>query len=137
MATVTKKVDRSVESVKRYQYWASSENADDGTPIAANDVFMIEDSLGRPAKYLYIETAIGTDLQIRINSRKLSYTLNDARTDWPIPGYDWDSEVEQFDTTLAAIPIGADEVLELQKVIPISDITIVAFSAGSFEIFVA
>jgi len=137
MATITKKVDKGIEGTKRYQYWASSENADDGTVIAQGDVFMIEQSLRRPAKYLWIETAFGTDLEIRINSRIVTYPLRDARLNWPVTTPDLDNPVERFDTSMAAIPIGEDETWELEGMMPISDITITTWSAGSFEIFVA
>ena len=137
VATITKKADRGIESGKRYQYWKSSENADDATPIAQGDVFMIENSLGKPAGYFYIETAIGTDLVIRINSRIVTYPLRDARLNWPVPEKDLENPVERFDTSMAAIDIGADEVWQLEGVLPISDITIVTWSAGSFEIFVS
>ena len=42
MADITKKVSKRISAEKRYQYWASSENADDGTAIAADDIFQIE-----------------------------------------------------------------------------------------------
>jgi hypothetical protein len=137
LATITKRVDRGIEGIKRYQYWASSELNDSGGAIAQADVFMIEDSLGRPASYFYIETAFGTDLEIRINSRIVTYPLRDARLNWPVTTPNLDSPVERFDTSMAPIVIGADEVWEFQGVMPISDITITTWSAGSFEIFVS
>jgi hypothetical protein len=137
VATITKRVDRGIEPGKRYQYWKSSENADDGTPIAAADVFMIEDSLGKPAGYFYIETIAGTVLTIRINSRVVTYPLRDARLNWPAPEKDLENPIERFDTSIAAIEIGEDEVWEFQGVLPVSDIEIVTWSAGTFEIFVA
>jgi hypothetical protein len=137
VATITKKVDRGIESGKRYQYWKSSENADDGTPIEAGDVFMIEDSLGKPASYFYIETATSTVLSIRLNSRVVTYPLRDARLNWPVPQPDLENPIERFDDSIAAVEIGANEVWEFQGVLPVADVEIVVFSAGSFEIFVA
>jgi len=137
MATITKKVDRGVLSGKRYQYWSSSGNADDGTPIAQGDYFMIEDSLGKPANYFYIETATGTDLSIRFNSKVVTYPLRDARLNWPVPEKDLENPITRYDSSMAAVPIGAGEVWEFSGVIPISDIEIVAWSTGSFEIFVS
>jgi len=137
MATITKKADRGIESGKRYQYWKSSENADDGTPIAAGDVFMIENSLGKPASYFYIETTAGTDLVIRINSRVVTYPLMDARLNWPVPPRDLANPIERFDTSMAAIEVGADEVWEFQGVLPVADVEIVTWTTGTFEIFVA
>ena len=137
MATITKKVDRGIAGAKRYQYWKSSENADDGTAIAAGDVFFIEESLHRPAKYFYIETAAGTVLTIRINSRVITFPLRSANLNWPAPTPDLDNPVTRYDDSMEAIDIGADEVWEFQGIMPISDVEIVTFSGGSFELFVA
>jgi hypothetical protein len=137
VATITKKVDRGIEPTKRYQYWASSENADDDTAIAAGDVFRIEDSLGKPASYVYIETATGTVLSIRLNGRVVTYPLRDARLNWPHPQPDLENPIERQDESMAAISIGANEVWEFQNVLPVSDIEIVVWSAGSFELFVS
>ena len=120
MATITKKVDKGVEPVKRYQFWLSSEDADDGTVITAGDIFMIEDSIGRPASYVRIETAAGTDLQIRLNSKKVAYGLRDARLNWPIPSNDLEIPVITHDDTMAAIPIDADATWELSGILPVS-----------------
>jgi hypothetical protein len=137
VTTITKKVDRGISPNLRYQFWLSSEDADDGTSIAQGDVFLIEESLGRPAKYLYIETASGTDLTIRLNGRVITYPLRDARLNWPVPERDLENPVERQDTTMAAIAINAEDVFEIDGVLPIRDIQIVAWSAGSFEVFVA
>jgi hypothetical protein len=137
MATITKKADRGIQPAKRYQYWKSSENADDATIIAAGDVFRIEDSLGKPASYFYIETGAATVLSIRLNSRVVTYPLRDARLNWPVPSLDLENPIERLDDSMGAIEIGADEVWEFQGVMPVSDIEIVVFSAGSFEIFVS
>ncbi len=137
MSTITKRVDRGIEPGKRYQYWKSSENADDGTVIAAGDIFRIEDSLGKPAKYFYIETAASTDLVIRINNRVITYPLRDARLNWPVPSPDLSNPIERQDSSMGAIDVGANEVWEFQNVVPVSDIEIITWTAGSFEIFVA
>ena len=137
MATITKKVDKGIAGNKRYQYWKSSENADDGTVIAAGDIFLIEDSLHRPAKYFYIETVSGTDLQIRINSRVITFPLRSTNLNYPVPAPDLESPAVRYDDSMAAIDIGSGEVWEFNGVMPVCDIEIVAFSVGSFEIFVA
>ena len=136
MASITKKVDQNIESTKRYQYWASSENADDGTIIAALDIFMIEDTLGRPARYIYIKTAALCDLSIKFNTRMRTYTLRDPVVNQP-QRPDLENEVITIDTSMAAIPIAASSEKIFQDVLAVSDITITAFSAGSFELLVS
>ena len=136
MATITKHVDRNVEDPKRYQYWSSSENADDGTVIAVNDIFLVKDTLGRPARYIYIKTAALTDLSIKFNTRRREYPLRDPVVNQPRRP-DLENEVITIDTSMAAIPIAASDEITFQDVLPVSDITIVTFSAGSFELVVA
>lgn len=137
MATITKKVSKAVAGTHRYQYWASSENADDGTVIAAADVFMIENSLGKPAHYVYLETSAGITLTIRLNSQVTLYPLRDSRLNWPVPEKDLSDPRTHTDSSMAAITIGAGEVFELDGVLPVSDIQLVTFSGGTFELFVA
>lgn len=135
MATITKRVNRGIEGVKRYQYWASTENNDEGNPIEAGDIFRIEESLGRPAKYIWIEAATGTELSIRFNSQLTTYPMRDPMYNYPNKP-DLSSPVVSTDESLAAINIGSDEVWELDA-FPVSDIQIVTFYTGSFELFVA
>ena len=59
------------------------------------------------------------------------------RLNFPVPEKDLENPVTRTDSSQAAIPIGANEVWELNDIIAVSDIQIVAFSAGSFEIFVS
>lgn len=136
MASITKRVDPNIESTKRYQYWASSENADDGTVIAAADIFMIEDTLGRPARYVYIKTAALTDLSIKFNTRRREYPLRDPVVNQP-QRPDLENEVITIDTSMAAIPVAAGSETTFQDVLAVSDITITAWSAGSFELIVS
>lgn len=137
MATITKRVDRGIEPAKRYQFWKSSENADDGTIIAAADVFMIQDSLGRPASYFYVETDASANLVIRFNSRVVEYKLRSMNLNWPNPQPDLENPIVRFDTSMESIEVAADGIWELDGVLPISDITIVSWDAGTFEIFVS
>lgn len=136
MSTITKKVGREVEGSRRYQYWASGENADDGSVIAAGDVFMIETSLGKPAHYVYLETSAGITLTIRLNSQVTQYPLRDSRLNWPVPEKDLEDPRTHTDSTMAAITIGASEVFELDGVLPVSDLQLITFSGGTFELFV-
>jgi len=137
VATITKKVDRAVESGKRYQYWKSNENADDGTSIATGDVFQIETSLGKPAHYVYLETTSGTSLQIRLNSQIVTYPTRDPILNWPYPDKDLENPWVRTDDSMEAVVIGENEVWEFNGVVPVSDIQIVSFDSGSFELFVA
>ncbi len=134
MATITRRINKAIEPSKRYIYVKSSENADDGTVIAAGDVFRIEDSLGKPAHEFYIETAASTNLTVRFNSRLIQYKMRDIRLN-PVSSPDLENPVESIDTSLPILDIGAEEVWELKGVLPISDVEIVAWTTGSFEIF--
>lgn len=136
MSTITKKVDRGIEPNMRYQYWKSSEDADDGTAIAVGDLFMIEDSLGCPADYLYIQTDDSSNLKIRINGRVVTFPLRDTTLNWPVPLPDLTAPTVRQDTTMAAIDIGTDD-WEMDGVLPVRDIEIVSWSTGTFAIFVA
>jgi len=136
MATITKIVDQRIDGMKRYQYWASTENADDGTAIATGDIFKIEESLGHPAKYVYIETDVNTVLSVRFNSQFQVIPLRDARLN-PLQPPALDGATTVTDSTQAAIVINANETWELDHVFPVSDIQIVSFTAGSFELIVA
>lgn len=137
MATITKKVDRGIQGLKRYQYWESTENSDDGVPIAVGDIFMIESSLGRPARYLYIEAGIGCDLEVRFNTQVTEYPLRDARLNWPNPGRDLENPITRTDTSMDPVPIDAGSYLEIDNALAIADIQIASFSYGSFVLFVA
>jgi len=137
MATITKAVNKGIADAKRYQYWKSSEKADDGTAIATGDVFQIEASLGRPAKSFIIETASLTVLTIRLNSKVVTYPILEASRFYAVPQLDLENPIVRYDTSMEVIDIGADEVWRLDKILPICDIEIVSFTAGSFEIFVS
>lgn len=139
MANITKKVDKNIEPGKRYQYWASSENADDGTVIAAADIFKIEDSLGRPASYVRIETSAGCNLVIRLNSQVVQYKLKAENKNHVIqaPNLDLANPITSTDGTMASIPISEDFTWTLHDVLPVSDIQIVSWSSGTFEVFVS
>ena len=138
MATITKKVSKNIEPNKRYQYWSSAADTnDEGGSFATDDVFMIETSLGKPAHYLWIETTTGTTLTIRINSQVVRYPMRDPRlNDNPMPRA-LDEEFITTDSTMAAVPMGANEVWTMEDVIPITDIQIASLSGGSFELLVA
>jgi hypothetical protein len=140
MANISKKFNKHVESIKRYQYWNSSENADDGTPIAAGDVFQIATTLGKPAHYIYLETEAGCTLTIRLNSQIVRFPLRDLKTHWALPSRKLESPITETDSTMAPIPVSdgvAQEIWEFNGVIPVSDIQIVTFSGNDFELFVA
>jgi len=139
MASITKRVNRGIEGNKRYQYWASSETDDAGGAIGTGDVFMIEDSLGRPANTIMIRTTGITSLSIRFNSKMVTYPKRTHEDDgiWPTP--DLANPATWYDSSMTAIPISANSVWALDNTLPISDITIVEYTAGSgsFTLFVA
>jgi len=137
MATITKKVDRNIQGTKRYQYWVSTENNDDGTVIAVGDIFKLEDSLGRPARYVLITTSVGCDLEIRFNTQVTHYQPRDSRLNWPNPGPDLENPITVTDVSQDPVPVSANSYFELDNVIAVSDIQIATFGYGSFEIFVS
>lgn len=136
MATITKKVNRGVPAGTRYQYWISTENADDATVIAAGDIFRVNDSLGYPAKYLWIETLAGTGLKIRLNPRVPATPMREENKNYPNRPAIEDQYYIQ-DDTMAAMAVGDGEIWDIHNVLPVYDIEIVAFGGGGFEILVA
>jgi hypothetical protein len=107
VATITKKVDRGVPAGKRYQYFGSGERNDNGDYISAGDIFMLEDSLGKPARYVYIETDASCDVEIRINSQYSIYPLRAARVNEPRHP-DLENPITMTDTSMEAFPVGAN-----------------------------
>jgi len=125
MATITARVDRKIAPEKRMQYWYSSGLlADDGNPIGAGDVFMIEDSLGYTAKYLYIETEISANLSIRINSQVTFYPNRAKESSFPIRP-DLENPITWMDKSMNPIIIGNGDVWILENIRAVSTIEIV------------
>lgn len=139
MATITKKMSALVPSANANQYWASSENNDDGTSIVQGDIFMIEDSLKRPATYLWIETDASCDLKIRFNN----YFLHIPKKDYSsaefnnirVPNFTGQSWIT--DTSIAEVPILASQEWEINNAFPIRTIQVSTWTAGTFNLFVA
>lgn len=130
MATITARVDRKINPEKRVQYWYSGGLlADDGNPIAAGDVFMIEDSLGYPARYLYIETELSAGLSIRLNSRVVYYPDRAKEKNFPVRP-DLENPIIWMDKSMNPIIIGNGDVWIIENVRPISTVEIVSW-AGS------
>lgn len=137
MATITKRVERAVEPGKRYQLFKSSGNNDSGSTIAEGDIFMIQDSLGRPAKSVQIKAdAYISNLSIRLNSQILQFKTRQFNPNDPVV-LDLENPINTTDSSMEPLEIGAGETLTLSNLIPISDIQIVSLDAGSFELFVA
>ncbi len=67
MANVTK-LNRGMPRANRYQIFTSADAADGGGAVVQGDVLRVTTSLQRAAKKVLIETAIGCDLGITINS---------------------------------------------------------------------
>ena len=137
MADIIRKVDTNIKSQKRYQYWASGAH---GATISQGDIFKITESLGRPAGYLWIETSSTCDLEIRLNSQVEITPAIPTSATWPsnIPGVpDINSVVTYTDSTMTAIPIGANEVWEITNVLSIADVQVCVWSTGTFELLVA
>jgi hypothetical protein len=137
MATITKRVDKRLPSSGAYQYWDSNENNDSGTAIAQGDIFMIEHTLYRPAKYMWLETDASCDLKIRINN----YYYWVPKKKAGVFGYqavrDFDNSTWITDTTMAEIPILASQEWELQGAMPIHTLQVSTWSAGTFSLFVS
>lgn len=123
MADVTKKVDRNVPVSERAVYF---DQTDGGT----GDVLMIKDSLGKAASRVLIEAA--ATLQVRLNVYHTIFPMRETNDGFP--GEKNVSLGQQIkDNTGATFTIAADESLEFDKDIPVSDIEIIS-AAGSFTI---
>ena len=86
---------------------------------------------------MYIETTVGCNLTIRLNSQITRYRTKDEYLNWPVQYPELASPQITTDSSMAALVMGADEVWEIKNAIAISDIQIVSWSAGSFEIMVS
>lgn len=133
MATIINRVDRGVEPGLRYQYWASGVL---GATINQGDIFDVQATLGRPAKYMYLETSPGCDLEIRLNSQIKHIPMRNPVLNNPNrPAIE--SIEYSTDSSMAQLPIGPNEVWELDGTLPIIDVQIVVWTAGTFEILFA
>jgi hypothetical protein len=133
VATIINKVDRGVEPGLRYQYWASGAI---GVTINQGDIFDVQATLGRPAKYMYLETSPGCDLEIRLNSQIKHVPMRDSVLNYPNRPAIEDTAYST-DSSMTQLPIGANEVWELDGTLPIIDVQIVVWTAGTFEILFA
>jgi len=143
MANITKAVAKNIPGAQRYQVWQSSENADDATSIAAGDVFRIKDSLGKTAKTITFQITGASDLSIRLNSRQTIYPRQYSGPESPFMNGDFYDNmaqgVEVLNYSSDAIIIGGTATLDWtwNKEIAISDIEIVTWSTGTFQLIVS
>ena len=133
MATILFKVSKGIDSVKRIQYIASGAH---GATMSGGDIIDVIGSLGKPAKYLYIETTATCDLKIRLNSQVACVPMRDAGLNFPNRPATEDTAYIT-DDSMNAIPIGANEVYEMDNIIPITDIELETWTTGTFEILIA
>lgn len=142
MATnITKIVNTAIPTTKRYQYWKSTENNDDGAAIKEGDIFRIEKSLGKPAKNVVVTTTAGSDLAIRFNSRYQWFVRHTHVNDME-RGEFYDnlkSETELADTSMTAITIGSSsaQTFTLDGGLAVSDIEITTWTTGTFTLLVS
>lgn len=129
MASVSKIVDQRIHPVRRYQSFTQAD-------FSAGDICQIETSLGKPAKYVHIETDLNASLVIRLNSQFASFNQRDPRLNANLQPNDISSEQTVTDDTQRTITISGNEVWELENIMPVGDIQLVSFS-GTFTIFVA
>ena len=130
MADVIKKVDRLVPTNERSQVFKSTDGG-------AGTVFLIEDSLGRPARRVLIEAAAA--MTIRFNVYQMVYGTRKYTDDhWN----QWNGEIRNLaqgtrikDNTTVIHAIAADATFEIDGDIPVKDIEIVT-AAGTFTITV-
>jgi hypothetical protein len=133
VATIVKRVDRGVESNKRYQYWQSG---DPGDAWDEGDIIDVQATLGRPARYIFIETGANCDLKIRLNSQIRHVPMRDPIVNDPIrPSI----EDEEFvtDSSMNAIALDSSDTWEMKDVIPVTDIELASWTDGPFEIIIA
>lgn len=142
MASITKRVDRSIPGTQRYQTWDSTvDTNDDGNAFAAGDYFDFEASLGRAASQIVIE-ASSTDLEVRINGVKKVFDrasktkFNKLYGDTPNQNLDLASGADVtvgVPTVTVGIPTG-DSTYVSEKM-PINTLQIVTFSSGTFTLY--
>ena len=144
MATITKIINTAIPSTKRYQYWSSAELNDDLVAITSGDIFMIEKSIGKPAKNVIVATSAGCNLEVRFNTQydwTVRHTSLDDTSVNTIEGSFYEnlaSTVTKTDTSMTPIAVGsaAAATLSLDGGLAVSDIQIAAWSIGTFTILV-
>ena len=127
MSDITKKVDRGVPPATRTQNFTQADASE-------GDILMVQDSLGRPAKKVFIETT--ATMQVRFNVYHKVYPLRDGRDLMDtahLPNLTGGGLVK--DSTGAIISLEADESFEIDGSFPVNDIELVTVS-GNFDILV-
>jgi len=133
MAIISSRVDRGIESNRRYQYWASGAPGVNWTVL---DIIDVEQTLGRPARYLRIDTGTGCDLQVRINCRVTRYPMrSSALNNPPMPSLE-DAETVT-DSSQNAINLDAESSFVLSDVMPIHDVQLAVWTTGQFEVIIS
>ena len=140
MATITKRVNRGVKPLKRYQSWDSStDRDDDGNAISEGDIFEIEDSLGRSASTIVIKTTASGSCSFRINPVITVYPRREGgEFGYTTSSYDLVASGREFnDTSMGPIVVEANESFSLAKgEMEISHLEVVTMS-GNFKVIVA
>ena len=140
MADITKIVGKHIPSHMRRQTWSSSELADDATVISSGDIVRVKNSLGRSAKNIKFTIVGASDLAIRVNSRHQVFARQSNTTGVPgIDGNFYDNIAvggEVVDSSIMSQTIGgaASTSFEMDRVLPVDDIELVAWSSGTWTL---
>lgn len=127
MADITKPVDRGIPIQGRTQSFTQDD-------AGAGDVLMIEDSLGRSARVLTIDSAGGMAIRVNVYHMVAPPRVgNDLMYTEGMPNLAFAERVKN--DSQALINIGADETLVIDEGLTIRDMEIVTCS-GLFEILV-
>jgi hypothetical protein len=130
MSKITKKVNRGLPPNSRTQNFTQAD-------AGADDVLMIEDSLGHCARNVTIET--DAELQIRFN---VYHTIFPKRSQYDSPadfygGLEVLSSGQEYkDETMGIVSLEADSIYEINGDFPVRDIELLTVS-GNFDIFVS
>lgn len=138
MADVTK-LNRIGPKGNRYQYFYHTDMVDGGIhPVVQGDVLRITDSLGRAGGTIYIETEMGCDLEITLNSRIMVYPKSDSIATHRVMLGGYEKALPalangvEARTANPAVPIGSGATVELPG--PVDDIEITTWTMGGWTI---
>ncbi len=132
MANVIKKVNESLPPGQRYIVLDESD-------VASGDVVRILTSLGRTADTLTIETSVGSDMSIKINSRQYIQKRREFPEEHPAfwTFYKDISQTTELETGVDTITVGGASA----STFALNDLVLrdieVTYTTGTFTIFLS
>jgi len=138
MADVTK-LNRGMPRANRYQIFTSADAADGGGAVVQGDVLRVTDSLQRAARKIVIETQIGCDLGITLNSISVVTPRTDSiEGHRKMSGTGYEKMLEahvnagEIRSSNPEVTIGGGAIQEFTG--PIDDIEITTWTVGAWTI---